>query len=145
MQIAQSEILCMINNNCIRIRNVKPRLDDGGGNQHIKFTVDKAHHHIFELFTFHLSMSDNSADSRNNLFDNLFNFIYIRHTVMEKKHLTITGHLILYGLTYDFLVKIVQFGLDRVSVWRRSLYNRQISCTHHRKLQCSRNGSGSQG
>ena len=49
------------------------------------------------------------------------------------------------GIPDNFLIKGMQFGLNRIAVGRRCIDHAQVARPHQRKLQCPRNGRGSQG
>src|SRR5664279_4171441 len=105
MQIAQSEILGVIDNNCICIRNIKPRLNYRGSNKNIILTFNKSKHYFFKLVAFHLSMRHNGSGLRNNLVQHEFHFMYILHPVMNEKYLSSARHLKFNGFFYNLFME----------------------------------------
>lgn len=49
MQIAQSEVLCLVDNNRVRIRYIDSTLDNSGCNQYIVVIIDKAENDLFRF------------------------------------------------------------------------------------------------
>ena len=65
MQIAQTDVLCLIDNNSIRIGNVQAVFDDRRAQEHIVVTPHEIQHLVFQLLCFHLPMSNANLHVRN--------------------------------------------------------------------------------
>ena len=72
MQVAQSEILCLIDDNGIGIRNINAALYNCSGYQHIIIIIDKAENNLFQFGRLHLSMPDGYTAIRNMPFNHRF-------------------------------------------------------------------------
>src|SRR5690606_5398086 len=64
VQVTQSKLMGIVDNDRIRIGNVKTSLDDSGTQQQIVFTVDVPDQGVFELLAFHLVMCNCNVDVR---------------------------------------------------------------------------------
>ena len=49
----------------VRARDIEAVLDDGGGDEHVRFAADEFQHHFFELVFAHLAVADHDARFRN--------------------------------------------------------------------------------
>src|SRR5690625_6252994 len=87
MKISQSKILSIIDKHSIGIRNVQSAFNNGCRDQHIKFTINKTQHQLFEFFSVHLTMSHSNSGIRNQSLNHSCYFFYIFNSVMNKKYL----------------------------------------------------------
>ena len=147
MQIAQSEILRLIDDDGVGIRNIDTALDDGRCQQDIVIIVHKIEDDLFQFLRLHLSVSDTNPAIRDIPLYHRLQFRQILDAVVHEEHLSVTAHLKIDGLGNDLLVERMYFRLDRITVGWRSLDNRQITRSHQRELQgtrnrCSRHGQG---
>ena len=139
MQVTQSKVLRLIDNNRIGIRDINSTLNNGSGKQYIVIIIHKTEDNLFQLFGLHLSMTDTNTAIRNVTHDHCFQFCQVLYAIIHKEHLTVTAHFKVNRFGNDFFVKRMHLGLNRITVGRRSLDNRQVAGSHQRELKCSRN------
>ena len=120
MQIAQSEVLCLVDNNRVRIRYIDSTLDNSGCNQYIVVIIDKAENDLFQFRRLHLSVSDGYPAIRNVTKNHCFQFRKIGYTVVYQKNLPITTHLKVNGISYHLFTERMYLRLYRITVGRWS-------------------------
>ena len=134
MQIAQTKFMGTINNDSIHIRDINAGLDDGSGNQYIVFIINKIDNNFLELLGRHLPVTNRYAAARHQSFDHCFNQVNILDAIIDKENLTISVHFYLNGFPDNIFIECMYFGLNRITVWRWCVDNRQIACPEQRKL-----------
>lgn len=85
MQIGQSELLCIINDDRICIRYVDATLHNARGDQYIVFVIDEIQNDLFQLLRFHLPVTDSDTGIRHLTFDKCFHFINILDAIVDEK------------------------------------------------------------
>lgn len=130
MQVAQSKILRLVDDDGIGIGNVDTTLNDSRSQQHIVVIVDKIEDNLFQFLRLHLSVSDAHPAVRNIPLNHGLQFPQVLNPVVHKKDLSVTAHFKVDGLGNDFLIKGMHLCLNRIPVGRRSLDNRQVTGSH---------------
>ena len=130
MEITQSKILRLIDNDSVGIRNINTTFDDCSCQEYIIVVVDKIQNNLLQLCRFHLSMSNRYTAIRDMTFDHRFQFRQVRNPVIDKEDLTVAAHLKIDGIRYHFFIKSMHFGLNRIAVGWRSRNHTQVACTH---------------
>ena len=143
MEITQSKVLRLIDNDSVGIRNINTTFDDCSCQEYIIVVVDKIQNNLLQLCRFHLSMSNRYTAIRDMTFDHRFQFRQVRNPVIDKEDLTVAAHLKIDGIRYHFFIKSMHFGLNRIAVRRRSGNHAQITRAHQRKLKGTGNRSSS--
>ncbi len=133
----------IIYKDCICIGNVEPRFNYCGSNKDIIIALDKIKHHIFNIPAIHFTMNNCSFYIGTDAADLCLHFLYIFNPVMNKKYLPVAGYFIFNSFLDDLLIEAVQFCDNGHPVRRRSIYDREIACSHKGKLQCAGYRSGS--
>src|SRR5258708_5173087 len=87
MQIAQSKLVRIINNDRIHIRYVHSAFNDIGTNEHIIFSIDKIKDLFFQQMTFHLAMGKTDTKVGTKPLDDRRHFRQTTDAVINKKHL----------------------------------------------------------
>ena len=145
MQIGQSELLCIIDDDRICIRYVDATLHNARGDQYIVFVIDEIQNDLFQLLRFHLPVTDSDTGIRHFTFDKHFHFINILDAIVDEKNLSVTAHLEIDGFSDDVRVKTFYLCLNRIAVGWGSRDARQVTGSHQRELQGTRNRSGGHG
>ena len=145
MQVAQSVMMGIVDDDGINIRNIQSRFNNGGGDQHIIFTFNKLKHHLLQFVTFHLAMGHGNLYAWYHALNHYRNIHDVQHPCGDKKHLSSALYFISNGLFDHLFAKWMNLGLHRVPVWRRCIDDRKIAGAHKRKLQGSRNWCGCEG
>ena len=143
MEITQAEVLRLIDNDGICIRNIDTTFDDCGCQEHVIVIVDKIQNNFLQFCRLHLSVSDCYTAIRNMALDHCFQFRQVRNPVIDEKDLPVAAHLKIDGIRYHFFIKSMHFGLNRIAVRRRSGNHAQITRAHQRKLKGTGNRSSS--
>src|ERR1700693_528418 len=76
VQVGQTESVCAINDDGVRVRDVQPTFDDCGRDQYIRLPTDKPFHDLFQILFIHLAMTDIDPGTRakeSNFFLNAIN------------------------------------------------------------------------
>ena len=142
VQVAQSEVLRVDNNDSVHIGHIDSRFDNGGGQQHIVFVIQKIGNNGFQLFRIHLPVRHSDANIANFAFKQRFHLINILNAVVDDKNLSVAAHFVIDGFFHHFHIECMHFGLHRIAVGRGSINGGKIARTHQRKLQRARNGRG---
>ena len=61
VEVAQSEVLGIVDNHCVGIGYIKAVFNDGGSNKNVNFTGKELHHCFLNLFSVHLAVCDGHA------------------------------------------------------------------------------------
>ena len=145
VQITQSEVVCIVDDNGIGVRNIDTVLHDGSREQYIVVEVDEPHHHLLQFLGFHLSMTDGHTGIRHIFSDHQSKFRQVTDTVVHEEHLSVSAHLELNGIRNHLFVEGMHLGIDGIAVRRRCLDDTHVACPHQRELQRSRNRCGCHG
>src|SRR5271165_3602692 len=143
IQIGQTEPVCSVDDNGVRVRNVQATLDDGCRNQHIRFPANKLLHNLFQLVFVHLAMPYVNSRARTKQSDSFSNAIDCFHSIMEEVNLPVAMEFTLNRVANDSFVVAANHRLYRKPVRRRRLNDGHVLCANERQIECSRNrGSG---
>ena len=120
MQVTQTKVLSLIDNNSIGIRYVDSTLNNGGGNQHIIIIIDKTEDNLLQFHRLHLPMPDSNPAIRNTTENHRFEFREIGYTIIDQKNLPIAAHFKINGIGNHLFTERMHFRLYRIAVGRRS-------------------------
>ncbi len=141
MQVAQSKVLCINDDDGIDVGHINPRLDDGGGNQQILLMIHKVCNHALQFFRIHLTMAHSNAYAGDLPLYQCLQLINILNTVVHDKDLSVAAYLKVYRIADDLHIKGMYLRLHRITVRGRGANSREIPRPHQRELQCTRDGS----
>src|SRR5574344_3069588 len=130
MQVTHAEVLYLVYNNSIVIRNIYTALDYSCCNQSIVIIIYKVEYNLLQLLRVHLSMTNTYPTVRNILLNHCSQVRQVIDSVVHKEYLSVSTHLKVYSFGYYILIECMQLSLNWVSVWRRSLNYRKIPCPH---------------
>ena len=145
MQVGQSELLCIIDDDRVCIRHVDAALHNARGDQYVVFVIDKVQNDLFQLVRLHLPVADGDTGIRHFAFDKRLHFINILDAVVDEENLPVTAHLEVDGFADDVRVKTFHLRLHRVAIGRGSRDARQVTGSHQRELQGTGNRRGGHG
>src|SRR5439155_22628953 len=126
IQIGQAETIRAINDNGVGIWNVQAAFDDGGADQHIDVSHDKAMHHRFQFIGIHLAVAKLNARIQTEFSDAIAHFRDRLHAMMQKKNLAQQFQLALDGIANNSLVITTDYGFDRKPILRRRFDGRHV-------------------
>src|SRR5438067_5734942 len=126
IQIGQAETIRPINDNGVGIWNVQAAFDDGGADQHIDVSHDKAMHHRFQFIGIHLAVAKLNARIQTEFSDAIAHFLDRLHAIMQKKNLALPFQLALDGIANNSLVITTDYGFDPKPILRRRYDARHV-------------------
>ena len=142
VQVAQTEVLGVVDDDRIGVGDVDAVLDDGRRHQHVELPVDEVHDEFFQLLGGHLAVPDGHAGLRAETRDQPLEGRQILDAVVDEIDLAAACEFGPDGVADDLLRENVRLGEDRLAVGRRGRDDGQIPRTHQRELQRTRNGRG---
>ena len=98
VQIAQSKLVGIVDNDRIHIGNIHTALHDIGTNQHIIFLIDKIQDPFFQFMTFHLPMCITDAQIGTKSLDDGRHFRQTLYPVIDKEDLAASFRFIINGI-----------------------------------------------
>ena len=69
MEVAEAELMRIVNDDSIGVGDVYTRLNNGSGQQNVISTFNKVEHDFFELLAIHLAVADSDAHTRTQALD----------------------------------------------------------------------------
>ena len=142
VQVAQTEVLGVVDDDRIGVGNVDAVLDDGRRHQHVEFPVDEVHDEFLQLLGRHLAVPDGHTGLRAEARDQPLEGRQVLDAVVDEIDLAAAGEFRLDGIADDLLREDVRLGEDRLAVGRRGRNDGQVPRTHQRELQRARNRRG---
>mmetsp|Transcript_12712 Transcript_12712/g.41923 ORF Transcript_12712/g.41923 Transcript_12712/m.41923 type:complete len:357 (-) Transcript_12712:1242-2312(-) len=127
----QPHHVSIADDDCVDVRNVEPRLNDGGADEDIVDIVRKSFDNFLQVCAGNLPVRPNNLCGRNQplqLIHNGLNHIDSRHDV---EHLTASRELILNSLSCHFHVPVTDDGPDWFARSRRGADGARVTKSHH--------------
>ena len=146
MQVGESEVVCVVDDDGVGIRDVDAVLHDGGGEQNVVVVVHEAHDDALHLLGLHLSVADGDACVGHILLNVQGNLRQVRYAVVDEENLSVTAHFEVDSLGYlRPCVVLDNLRLDGIAVGGWSLNDAHVAGPHQRELEGARNGRGTHG
>ena len=123
MQIAQADVLRLVDDDGVRVRNIKTVLDDCCAQQHIVVACHEVENSVLQSLCLHLTMRDADFYVRNESVQDVVDRLEFLHLVVKEENLPPTVNLVIYNLTDFIAVKEHYFSLHRNPVRRRRGYD----------------------
>ena len=89
VQIAQTVVLGVVDNDGVHVRHVDATLDDGGGKQHVVVVVGEVDDAFFQFFGAHLTVAHHHTRVRHEAVNHIFEDGQLIDAVVHEKHLTV--------------------------------------------------------
>ena len=124
IQLRQSHAMGINHHDRVGVRDIQPRLDDGGTDQHIGLAADELHHHVRERGFGHLPVADHDPGLGHQPLDPLLGLLDRLHAVIDEEHLAATLELALDDLLDQVVLVGGDKGLDRQALLGRRLNHR---------------------
>ena len=141
MQVAQAEVLRLVDQDRIGVRDVQAVLDQGRAEHHVVVPTDEIQHPVFQLFGFHLSVRHANLHVRNQAVQDVVDGREFLHFVVQEEDLAAPVEFIIDDALDFLLVEENDFRLDGNAVGRRGVDNAQVARSQQGELQRSRNRS----
>ena len=138
VEVAESEVMCRVDDDGVGVGNVDAVFHDGRREQHVVVVVREVEHYLLQLLGLHLSVAHSHAAVWHVLQYHVFQLPQIIDAVVDKEHLSVAAHLEVNGIGDDLCREGVYLRLYGVTVWRWSLYDAQVACADERELQRAR-------
>ena len=145
MQVAQADVLGLVDNDGIGVGDVQAVLDDGRAQKHIIIAADEVQHPVFQFLGFHLSVRDTDAHIGNQPVEYLVDGGEFLHLVVQEEYLPSPVKFVVDDALYFLFVEQDYLGLDRNAVRRRSVDDGKVAGSEQRELERTGNRSGSKG
>ena len=145
MQVAKTDVLRLVDDYSVGIRNIETALDDRSTEEHVIIPCHELKNLVFKNLRFHLAMSHAYLHIRHYPVQDIMDGLKFLHPVMDEEYLSSPVEFISDDLPDLIIVKEHDFSLHRNPVRRRSRDYRQVSRTQERELEGSRDRSSRQG
>src|SRR2546430_1036205 len=116
MQIAQPEMLCIVNDDRVCIRNIETALHDVRTYEHIIPALDEVNHFLFEDVTFQLTVSHSDVNFGTEFSDHAGDFANVFYSVMNEENLTAAIHFKLYCFFYFIRIENNHLRFNRLPI-----------------------------
>ena len=145
IELGQSVPVRIMDNHGIYVGNIQSRFNNGGGHQHIYFSIDKPVHNFFQLSLIHLPMGKIHLGIWNQFPDLARHIHNIFHPVIDIINLSSTVQLPVYGFPDGFFIVFHHISLNGNPVHGRFFQYRHIPDTDKAHMESPGNWCGCQG
>ena len=145
IQLRKPQLVGIVNDHGIDIRDIQTGLNDGRRYQYIDLFADETQHDIFQFTLLHLSVRISHTCFRHQLRHHGRHILDVIYPVIDIVHLAAAVQLSLHGFAYHFFIKFADIGLDRLSVERRFFQKAHITYAYETHMQGTRDRRRRQG
>ena len=145
VQVAQSEVVGIVDDDGVGVGDVYAVLHDGGGEEHIVVVVDEIHDDLLQFLGLHLSVSYRHTAVGHAFFYEQFQFGEFRDAVVHEVHLSVAAHLKVDGIGNGIAAEADNLRVYGIPVGWRCAHDAHVPGAHERELQCARYGRGAHG
>ena len=130
VQVAQAEVLRLVDDDGVGVGDVDAALDDGGGNEYVVVVIHEVEDNLLQFGRLHLAVTDAHAAVGYVALDEGLQLGQVGDAVVHEEHLPVAAHLEVDGVDDDFLVEGMHLCLNRVAVGWRRLDDAEVTRTH---------------
>ena len=145
MELAEAEILGVVDDDGVDAWHVDAALDDGGGEEHVVVVGGEVDDGLLEALGGHLPVGHGDACVGHQAVYHGLELVEALDAVVYDEYLAVAGHLEVDGLAHEVVVERGDGGEDGVAVGRRGIDIGEVAGAHERELQCARYGGGAHG
>ena len=138
IQLRQSHLIRIMNDDGIDVGNIQTCLDNGRGDQHVDLTVNEIIHDLLQLRFLHLAVRVDDIGLRHELLQAECHILNVMNFVVDIVYLSLAGEFTKDRLPDHLLIIFHDVGLDRHTPFRRVLQNRHVSDPHKAHMKGSR-------
>ena len=130
VEVAESEVLGIVDDHGVGVGDVQPVLNDGGGDKDIDFAFEEAHHGVLDYFSVHLAMGHGYVGVGDKAVDETGHFGKVFDPVADEERLSAARHFEADGVANDLFVEVAYFGLDGLPVGRGGADDAEVAGSH---------------
>ena len=145
MEIAQTYVLCLIDEYGVGVWNIETVFYYGCAEQQVIFPLHESKYLVFKHLCLHLTVGHAYPHIRNQPVEYVVYAIQFLNPVVQEEYLSVAVQFVIDYAAYLFLVEEYDFGLNGNPVRRGSVYYGKVPGSQERELEGSRNRSGSKG
>ena len=138
VQLRQTHIVCVLDNERVRVRDINAGLDNGGTDQNVDLAVCHLVHNLCDLFLTHFAVNDADSRIRKPLLPHARTSLDGLHAVVQVVYLSTTSQLTPDGIEQHAVVLLKHERLHRMAVLRRLLDGGHIADTGQRHVERAR-------
>ena len=105
VQFGQAVVIGLVDENGVGGWNIKPALDDGGGDEDVSLAVEEANHRILQFVAVHLAMRHHHAGLRHDFAQPFSELVDVLHPGVDEENLPITVKLAEYRVADQAFVE----------------------------------------
>jgi hypothetical protein len=121
VELAQAEHVGALDDQRVRLRDVDPRLDDRGRDEHVRVSAQERVHLLLQLALLHLAVGDDEAELGAQLAQLLGRLVDRLDPVVQVERLPLAVDLPLERGLHELLVVLADGGADRAAPLGRRL------------------------
>ncbi len=145
MQLAEAEVLGIVDDDGVDIGHVDTALYDGCGEEHVVIVVGEVDNSLLKFLGGHLAVGHDGAGVGHKAMNHLLKLVEPLDAVVDEEYLAAARHLEIYGLAHGIVAHHAHAREYRIAVGGRSGNGRQVARAHQRELECARYGRGRHG
>ena len=145
VELCEAKHVGSVDNDRVRIGHVEAGLDDGRGDQDVRFVFHEFQHDGFQRFGIHLAVCHHHAGFRDQLAQPRPDAFHRFDPVVHEVDLPAPTQFAQDRVPYDLIAGADDFRLDCQAAGRRRIDDREVANARHGHLQRARDGGGRQG
>src|SRR4029078_3520985 len=134
MQVAQTKLMRIVDNDGVHIGYINTAFDNVCTNKHIIFLIDEIKNSFFKVMAFHLPVSIPNAEIGTKTLDKICYLSQAADTIEYKKDLPSSFRFKINGITDKVFIVHLHFRLYWLTIRWRCINDAEIPGTHQRKL-----------
>ena len=140
VQLSQTELVGLVDDHCVGVRDIQPRLYDHRGDQDLHLSRTERPHQIVQVAFLDLPVPHLHSGPRCQPAYALRYGLYCLNAVVHEEHLPASVQLAGNGLHQQFIIPRLHEGQHRRPIAWRSLNQSQVAQPRQRKMQRAWNG-----
>ncbi len=138
VELGEAEGVGAVHDQRVHARNVEPRLDDHGRDQHVELAVEELEHHLLEVALVHLPVRDREPHLGHQLLELECGVMDGLDAVVDEEHLAAAVDLAQDRVGDHLGVVLEDLGMDRQAVARRGLDHAHVAGAGEREVERAR-------
>ena len=134
MQICQSIVVCLVDENRVDVGNIQAAFNDCGRHQDVGFLLDEIEHGFFQLVLVHLTMSHGDAGLQHHRLNLPCHFLDVVNSVVDEIDLSVAIELAQDGLADKLGIETGDAGFNRQPIGRGRLQVADVTNAQERQV-----------